>query len=124
MTTAPPATVDEYLAGVPDDARAALERLRGIIRATAPEATETISYRIPAFKHRGLLVGFAAEAKGHLTFHLMSPAAIRAHAADLEGYGLNAGSVRFTPDKPLPEELVTKLVKARIAENEARAARG
>jgi uncharacterized protein YdhG (YjbR/CyaY superfamily) len=117
------ASVDEYLEGVPVEARGALERLRSIIKAAAPEASELISYRIPAYKHHGLLVGFAAEAKHHPTFHVMSPAVIRAHGDDLKGYDLNPGSVRFTPDKPLPEALVTKLVKARIAENEQRSRR-
>jgi uncharacterized protein YdhG (YjbR/CyaY superfamily) len=112
-------TVDEYLAGLPDDARSALERLRRIIRAAAPEATEIISYGIPAYKQHGLVAGFAASAKNHLTFHVMSPEVIRAHADDLKGHDLNAGSVRFTADKPLPEELVTKLVKARVAEAES-----
>jgi uncharacterized protein YdhG (YjbR/CyaY superfamily) len=117
---APPSTVDEYLATLPHEVRAALEQLRATIRAAAPMAEESISYRIPAYKHHGLLVGFAA-ATNHCTFHLMSPESIEAHAADLKGYELNKGSIRFRPEEPLPDELVTELVTARIAENEARA---
>jgi uncharacterized protein YdhG (YjbR/CyaY superfamily) len=112
--------VDDYLAVVPGDARAALEKLRKTIKAAAPRATEVISYQIPAYKHHGLLVGFAAS-KNHCTFHVMSTATMRAHAAELEEYDVGMASIRFPVDKPLPAALVTKLVKARIAENEKRA---
>lgn len=116
---APSKTIDDYLAAVPDEnARAALAKLRKTIKAAAPAATEVISYQIPAFKHRGLLVGFAAS-KAHCTFHIMSVAVTRAHAADLEGYKTGKASIRFAAGEPLPAALVTKLVKARIAENEA-----
>jgi len=117
-TRAPARDVDDYLAALPEDARAALEKLRKTIKAAAPKATEVISYQIPAYKHQGLLVGFAA-LKGHCTFHIMSVEVTRAHADDLKGYKLGKASIRFAPDKPLPAALVTKLVKARIAENEA-----
>lgn len=113
-------SVDEYLAGLPEGQRAALEGLRETIRAAAPMATEVISYSVPAFRHQGMLVSFFA-ARNHCTFHLMGTDAVQAHAADLEGYDLTKGGIHFTPDKPLPAELVTKLVKARIAENEKRA---
>src|SRR6267143_5243580 len=116
--SAPSQTIDDYLAAVPEDVRAALERLRKTIKAAAPKATEVISYQIPAYKHHGLLVGFAA-LKDHCTFHIMSTEVTRAHAADLEGYKLGKASIRFAANKPLPAALVTKLVKARIAENEA-----
>ena len=115
---APATDVDAYLTAAPQDARAALEKLRKTIKAAAPEATEVISYQIPAYKHHGLLVGFAA-LKGHCTFHIMSVEVTRAHADDLKGYKLGKASIRFAPDKPLPAALVTKLVKARIAENES-----
>lgn len=118
VTSARPETVDDYLAAVPEDVRAALEKLRKVIQAAAPRATEVISYQIPAYKHHGLLVGFAASAH-HCTFHIMSTKVTRAHAADLKGYKLGKGSVQFAADEPLPAALVRKLVKARIAENEA-----
>ncbi len=117
--TAQAQTVDDYLAALPKDARAALARLRKVIKAAAPQATEGISYQIPAYKQHGLLVGFAA-LKDHCTFHIMSPAVLRAHATMLKGYALNKASIRFPADKPLPAALVKKLVKARIAENTAR----
>jgi uncharacterized protein YdhG (YjbR/CyaY superfamily) len=111
-------TVDDYLSAVPEDVRAALAKLRKTIKAAAPKATEVISYQIPAYKHQGLLVGFASSS-GLCTFHIMSVQVTRAHAAELKGYKLGKASIRFAPDKPLPAALVTKLVKARIAENEA-----
>jgi uncharacterized protein YdhG (YjbR/CyaY superfamily) len=111
-------TVDDYLAAVPEDARAALAKLRKTIKAAAPKATEVISYQIPAYKHQGLLVGFAAS-KGLCTFHIMSTDVTRAHAAELKDYKLGKASIRFAANKPLPAALVTKLVKARIAENES-----
>ena len=117
-TRAPASGVDDYLAALPEDARAALARLRKTIKAAAPKATEVISYQIPAYKHHGLLVGFAA-LKNHCTFHIMSVEVTSAHAAELKDYKLGKASIRFEADKPLPAALVTKLVKARIAENEA-----
>ncbi len=110
--------VDDYLAEVPEEARTALEKLRGTIRAAAPEATETISYRIPTFDYRGKhLVGFSAS-KNHCTFFTMGylPPAVE---ADLAKYDTGRGSVRFPANKPLPAPLVKKVVKARIAEIEA-----
>lgn len=114
-------SVDEYLAALSPEVRAALGKLRKTIRAAVPEAVEVISYQVPAYKLGGLLVGFAA-ARDHCTFHLMSTEIMRTHAADLKAYDVGRGSVRFTPDRPLPDALVKKLIRARIAENEKRAA--
>jgi len=110
-------TIDDYLADVPEDERAALEKLRKAIKAAAPEATETISYQIPTFKHQGrLLVGFGAT-KNHCTFYLMSTSVMDAHKDDLKDYEVGKGSIRFPANKPLPADLVRKLVKARVTEN-------
>ena len=117
-SSVPAKDIDDYLARVPEEARTVLAKLRKTIKAAAPKATEVISYQIPAYKHHGLLVGFAASA-AHCTFHIMSVEVTRAHADDLKGYKIGKASIRFAPDKPLPAALVTKLVKARIAENEA-----
>ncbi len=111
--------MDDYLASVPADARAALLKLRKTIRAAAPEATEEISYQVPTFKYRGGLVAYAAF-PAHCTFFVMSTEVMRAHAKQLERYPVGKGSIRFPAEKPLPAALVTKLVKARIKENEAR----
>ena len=112
-------TVDGYLATLPEDARTVLTQLRKTIKAAAPKATEVISYQIPTFKHQGMLVAFAAF-DGHCGFYVLSTNVLQDHAADLREYQLNKASIRFPPSKPLPAALVTKLVKARIAENEAR----
>jgi uncharacterized protein YdhG (YjbR/CyaY superfamily) len=108
--------VEAYLDSLPAEQREALQRLRETIRSVAPEATEVISYGIPTFKLGRSLVGFNASAGG-CTLQLMSTAVLEAHAAELAGYRTGKGSVRFTPDKPLPETLVKKLVEARLAEN-------
>lgn len=110
--------VDDYLAALPEDKRAALEKLRKTIKAAAPEAVEVISYQIPAYKHRGLLVGFAAF-KSHCGFYVMSPSVMVAHKKELVPYDTAPATVRFPADKTLSAALVKKLVKARIKENEA-----
>jgi uncharacterized protein YdhG (YjbR/CyaY superfamily) len=116
----PPKDVDDYLSRVPEDARAALEKLRGMIKAAAPDATEGISYQVPTFKHQGRpLVGFGA-AKDHCALYVMSPEVMSAHAAELERYETGKGSIRFPTGKPLPPPLVSKLVRARMAEIEQR----
>lgn len=111
--------VDEYLAAVPEKQRATLEKLRNTIKSAAPKATEAISYRIPTFKHRGHLVGFAAF-KNHCSFFVMRPSVIKAHKDELKTYETAPGTIRFPVDKPLPLALVRKLVKARIEENGSR----
>src|SRR5437867_13432456 len=113
-----PKTIDEYLAALSDDKRAALEKLRKTIRAAAPKAEECISYQLCAFRQNGMLVGFGATAK-HCAFYLMSGSTVEAHKDELKDYHTSKGTIRFQPDNPLPAALVRKLVKARIAENGA-----
>ena len=113
-----PKTIDDYLAAVSPDKRAALEQLRKSIKAVAPKAEECISYQIPAFRHNGMLVGFGATAN-HCSFFLMSSSTVEAHKEELKDYDTSKGTIRFQPDKPLPAALVRKLFKARIAENDA-----
>ena len=111
-----PKTIDEYLAALSDDKRAALEKLRKTIRAAAPKAEECISYQIPAYRQNGMLVGFGVTAK-HCTFYLMSSSTVEAYQDELKDYDTSQGTIRFQADKPLPAALVRKLVKARISEN-------
>jgi uncharacterized protein YdhG (YjbR/CyaY superfamily) len=113
------ATIDEYLAGVPDDKRVALERLRAQIRAAAPEATESISYGRPTFKLNGRWFMAYGVAKDHCSFYA-GAAPLDALAAELAGYRLWKGTINFPADRPLPAELVAKLIEARIAEHRAR----
>ena len=115
-------TVAAYLAALPKDSRTALKRLRKTIRAAAPEAVEGISYGMPAFKHKGPPVYYAAF-KDHCSFFPASMAVMRRFATELKRYdNTSKGTIRFQPDNPLPVSLVTRLVKARVAENEARQA--
>jgi len=116
--SAPSRNVDEYLAGVPKEARATLEKLRKTIKAAAPMASEVISYQMPMYKHHGMVVGFAAF-KDHCSIFPGS-AVMDAHADELKRYDTSKGTIRFSASKPLPAALVKKLVKARIKENEAR----
>jgi uncharacterized protein YdhG (YjbR/CyaY superfamily) len=112
--------VDDYLAQVPEEARATLEKLRKTIKNAAPGAVEIISYQIPTFKLDGrMLVSFAAF-KNHCSF-FPGAAGIKAHANELKSYQTSKGTIRFPIGKPLPAALVKKLVKARIEENAARA---
>jgi len=115
---APPKTIDEYLERVPEPARATLEKIRATIRSVVPpEATETISYQMPAFRYKGALVAFAAFSD-HCSFFPMSSSLLTKFQSDLKRYSQSKGTIRFPLDKPLPAALVKKLVKARIAQNE------
>ena len=114
-----PKTIDEYLAALSDDKRAALEKLRRTIRAAAPKAEECISYQIPTFRLDGrMLVSFGAAAN-HCAFYPGS-FPLKAHKDELKRYDTSKGTIRFQADTPLPATLVRKLVKTRIAERAAR----
>ena len=116
-TSAPAKTVDDYLARVPEEMRAALEKLRRDIRKAAPDAVEVLSYQVPAYRTNKMLVSFGA-AKSHCAFYVMSTAVMDAYKDELAGYATGKGSIQFAPEAPLPTALVMKLVKARVAENE------
>jgi uncharacterized protein YdhG (YjbR/CyaY superfamily) len=110
-------TVDGYLAALPDDQRMALEKTRETIKLAAPEAVEAISYGIPGYKFKGKpLIHFGA-AKNHCA--LYGAAVVDSDRGELKDYDQSKGTIRFSPDKPLPAALVEKLVKTRMAEIEA-----
>jgi uncharacterized protein YdhG (YjbR/CyaY superfamily) len=110
-------TVDEYLAGTPEPARAALQHIRAVIQAVVPkETTEVISYGIPMFKFNGMLVGYAAFKK-HCSLFPTGSGVLDRFEKELKGYRTSKGTIHFTPEKPLPDGLVKKIVKARVAEN-------
>jgi uncharacterized protein YdhG (YjbR/CyaY superfamily) len=111
-------SVNAYLRAVPPVPRAALQKLRRTIKAAAPEATEVISYGIPMFKHHGMLVGYAAF-KQHCSLFMATKVTKPLQKA-LARYDVSKGTIHFTAEKPLPAALVRKLVKLRIAQNEAR----
>jgi uncharacterized protein YdhG (YjbR/CyaY superfamily) len=106
-----------YLAAVPPKPRAALEKLRQTIKSVVPDAVEVISYRIPTFKLNGrMLVSYAAFAEHCSFFPGSGP--IEAHRDQLTSYQTSKGTIRFTPDRPLPASLIRKVVKTRIKLNE------
>lgn len=113
-----PKTVDEYLARVPPKSRAALQRLRKTIRAAAPKAEEIISYRMPAFRQKRILVYYAAF-EDHCSLFVANSKVRNRFSAELKPFLSGKGTVRFTPDRPLPAGLVTRIVKALVAENAA-----
>lgn len=110
-------TVDEYLAGVPEPACSTLKHIRAAIRSVVPkETTEVISYGMPMFKFNGMLVGYAAF-KNHCSLFPTGSGVIEKFAKELKGYSTSRGTIQFPPDKPLPDSLLKKIVKARVAEN-------
>ena len=116
---AAPKTIDEYLARVEEPARGTMEKMRAAILAAAPEGTtEVISYRIPAFRWKQVLVWIAAFS-GHCSF-FPTAAVIEEFKDELKGYKLSKGTIQFPVDKPLPASLVKKMVKARVARVEGK----
>lgn len=112
----PPGGIEGYLAKRPASVRRALEALRRTIQAAAPDAEESISYGMPAFRLGGRpLVAFGA-ASEHCAFYPMSPAVVAAHKPQLAGYSTSKGTIRFAPERPLPALLVKRLVRARVRE--------
>jgi uncharacterized protein YdhG (YjbR/CyaY superfamily) len=113
-------SVDEYIKAQPAGVRAALEKLRGQIKAAAPGAEESISYGMPAYTYKGALVYFGAF-KDHCSFFPGS-SAVLANKEGLSDFKVAKGTIRFTPEKPLPVSLIKSIVKERVLENETRAA--
>ena len=114
-----PLTVDDYMAGLSDGSRAVMEKLRMTIKAAAPEATETISYRMPAFKDQGRILVYYAAFRDHYSIFPASEAVL-ALGEELKSHVTGKGTIRFDADRPLPTALVKKIVKVRLEENAAR----
>jgi len=108
-------TIDEYINTVSEESRKILEKLRQVVRDAAPEAEETINYQIPTFKLNGNLVHFAAYKK-HIGFY-PTPSGIEAFKNELSSYELSKGSVKFPLNKPIPFDLIKKIVDFRVKEN-------
>ena len=114
------AQIDAMLAALPADQGAALQTLRLTIAAAAPGAEEAISYGMPAFRYRGrALVSYAAF-KAHCSFFPMSSALIEAHRDEVAGFATAKGTLRFTPEHPLPNDVVKGIVRERMAQIDAR----
>jgi uncharacterized protein YdhG (YjbR/CyaY superfamily) len=112
--------VEAYLARVPEPARTTLKKIRATIRAAAPKAaTEAISYKIPSFQYKGALVWYAAF-KNHCSFFPMDHSLAEEFGEDLKRCKILKGTIQFAVDRPLPKALVTRIVKARVAQNEAK----
>ncbi len=110
----PPATIDEYLAGVAPEFRALLRDLRKTIKAAASSASESITYGIPTFKQDGQRLTYISAATNHCAIHMVRK--VHLDEATRLGFGVGRGSIRFTPEHPLPRRVVTRIVKARLAE--------
>jgi len=109
-------TMAEYFAGLASDQREALQRVVDVATQVAPDAEEGTSYGMPALLVGGRpLIGVTASAK-HLSVFPFSPAVVEAVAADLPGYALSKGTVRFSADRPVPDEVIAKMVRLRLAE--------
>lgn len=119
---ADPKAVDEYLARIPPKFRPALRRLRRVIRTAAPGAEELISYGMPAFRQDGMLLYYAGF-KDHCSLFVGSARTRQRFARELKAFETGKGTLQFTPENPLPEDLIVRLVKARLAENAARRSR-
>jgi uncharacterized protein YdhG (YjbR/CyaY superfamily) len=121
---ADPTTVDEYLATLPDARRPAMEELRRTIRAAAPQAEEVITYKMPGFKTHGrFLVSYDAYQR-HYSLFPASDGVVSGLGAEIEPYLAGRGTIRFPADRPIPTELVRRIIAIRLAENEAAATRG
>jgi uncharacterized protein YdhG (YjbR/CyaY superfamily) len=117
--TAATARIDETLAALPPDQRTALQALRETIAAAAPQAEETISYGMPAFRYHGrALVSYAAF-KTHCSFFPMSASMIESLHPELAGFATSKGTLQFSPEHPLPAELVERMVRERMAQIDA-----
>jgi uncharacterized protein YdhG (YjbR/CyaY superfamily) len=118
-----PTGVEDYLAALPEDQRAALGKLRKTIRAAAPEATETISYQMPTFKDHGRVLVYYAAFKDHCSLFPASGAVMDALGEELQPYVSGKGTLRFTVADPIPDRLVRRIVEVRLAEVSAETGR-
>lgn len=109
-------TIEEFLASQSPERRRAIERLRAIIRQEAPQAEEKISYHQPTYMLHGWFISLGA-AKNHLSFHPMDNTTVARHAEALKDFKTLPGTIRFTPEQPIPEALVRQILRERLAEN-------
>ena len=108
--------IDKYLESLPDQQKIALEKLRQTIKKIVPEAQEVISYQMPAYKYHGMLVGFAAF-KNHCSFFPWDSKTVEQFKEELKDFFVSKGTIRFTPEAPIPEALLKKIIEARVNEN-------
>jgi uncharacterized protein YdhG (YjbR/CyaY superfamily) len=106
--------VDAYLAALPADQRQLLEDVRAAVRRVVPDAEDTISYDMPAFRLDGRFLVSYAGWKRHCSLYPLTDSFLTAHAGDLEGFGRTKGSIHFTAAKPLPQDILDALIRARV----------
>ena len=111
-----PKTVGEYLTGIPEPAQSTLKHIRRVIRSVVPAETTEVIATAPMFKYRGMLLGYAAF-KNHCSLFQTGSGVIEKFEKELEGFPTSRGAIRFPSDKPLPDSLLKKIVKTRVAEN-------
>ncbi|MBD2754468.1 iron chaperone [Spirosoma validum] len=121
MTTDKPNTIDEYIAEFPEDVQERLQQIRATIKRAAPDAEETIKYAMPTFTLKGNLVYFAAF-KNHIGFYA-TPKGNEAFQKELSAYKQGKGSIQFPLNKPMPLDLIARMVKYRVEENVGKAAK-
>jgi uncharacterized protein YdhG (YjbR/CyaY superfamily) len=108
--------VDNYLSQLPESQKKALENIRKTIKKLAPDALEYLSYKMPAYKYHGMLGGFAAF-KNHCSYFPWDSKTIEQFKDELKDFVTSKGTIQFTPEKPIPEALLEKIIKARLQEN-------
>jgi uncharacterized protein YdhG (YjbR/CyaY superfamily) len=116
-----PENIDEYIAGFPQDIQKILQKIRRTIKKAAPGAEETISYKIPTFNLKGKYIVYFAAYKKHIGFYPV-PMGKTEFKKELSAYEAGKGTAKFPLDKPIPFNLITKIVKFRVKENLAKAA--
>ena len=110
-------SVTDYLNMLPDNIYFPLENIRKIIKSLVPDVEETIKYMIPVYNHKGMLVGFGASKK-HCFLFVMSTTVMKDFENEMKDFETTTESIRFTTDKPIPNDLITRIIMARVAENE------
>lgn len=120
VSASKPSTIDQYLKGVSPKIRSLLVRVREAIRYTAPDAEESISYGVPSYKLNGKPLVYFGAGKEHGSIYGISQAIVKTYSEELDSFDKSKGTIRFTPDNPLPITLLRKMVKARILENKER----
>jgi uncharacterized protein YdhG (YjbR/CyaY superfamily) len=108
-------TIDEYLAVLPEDIKIELQRIRDTILKTIPGIKERIAYKICVFSLKKDIVGFASQ-KNHCSFYVMSPKLVLKMKNDLKDLKISGATIHFTPNKPIPESIITRILKARLEE--------
>lgn len=108
--------VNQYLAQLPEDQKAALEKLRQTIKKLVPEVEEFISYKMPAYRYHGMLCGFAAFKK-HCSYFPWDSKTVEDFKTELKDFKTSAGTIQFTPEKPIPDTLLKKILQARVKAN-------